>query len=174
MEKKLRDRHATEINALGDTVTKRARLGLGSHDPAVGEEDLLQQAFLAVLVIETRQDVRNTAALMTRIAVREVVNNLRKRIRRGAIDRRLARTEAWDVENNAVTIEREEQRQKLDAAIERLPESEKTVVELLLKNYRRTEVARDLDIPLYTVGRLLGSAVMRLRRMMIAEGCELT
>jgi RNA polymerase sigma-70 factor (ECF subfamily) len=131
-------------------------------------EDLVQDAFIQALQMLQRFDARRSfGPWFFRILVNRGMNLRRSR--------RVRSTEEMppDVvareDSPARQLERQELRERLCAAIERLPERERMVVELFeLEGFDSAEIADILDIPRGTVRWHLHQARRALRQQLAA------
>ena len=133
---------------------------LGHREDA---EDLVQDAFIAALEkIDTFQEGRSFAPWLYRIVVNRGLNARKSRS--------LRRMEPLPLEVQAAIgsplqyAERQELRGSLDAAMEELPERQRTVVQLVeLEGFTSTQVAEMLQLSDGTVRWHLHQARQRLR-----------
>ena len=89
-----------------------------------------------------------------------------KRLRATSLDDGMSVLSIFD--NPQTTIERDEQKEAVFAAIEKLPENERVIVALFyLKEHSQGNISAFLEIPLTTVAKRLYSARVRLRGKMM-------
>lgn len=88
-----------------------------------------------------------------------------KRLRAASLDDGMSVLSILD--NPQTTIERDELKKAVFAAIEKLPESERIIVALFyLKEHSQSDISQFLEIPVTTVAKRLYSARVRLRNKM--------
>lgn len=89
-----------------------------------------------------------------------------KRLRVSSLDDGASVLSIFD--NPQTTIERNEQKKAVFAAVEKLPENERIIVALFyLKEHSQSDISQFLEIPLTTVAKRLYSARVRLRGKMM-------
>lgn len=131
-------------------------------------EDAAQEAFITAW--QKLYQLRQPEAFpgwFRRIVLTEC-NRLRrgKRMRVSSLDDGARVPSIFD--NPQTTIERNEQKKAVFAAIEKLPENERIIVALFyLKEHSQSDISRFLEIPLTTVAKRLYSARVRLRGKMM-------
>lgn len=131
-------------------------------------EDAAQEAFITAW--QKLYQLRQPEAFpgwFRRIVLTEC-NRLRrgKRLRATSLDDRVSVLSIFD--SPQMTIERDEQKEAVFAAIEKLPENERITVALFyLKECSQSDISAFLEIPMTTVARRLYSARVRLRGKMM-------
>ncbi len=155
------------VKDYGPLVWQTAYRLLSDHSDAA---DCFQDAFLKAFELSRRQEVRNMAALLTRLATMRAIDCLRQRTRH---KQREMDTGEWQGISAAATeplshMENRELAGQLAAALCRLPAQEANVFCLRhLSDMSYREIGKQLNIKSTTAGVLLHRARIRLRRMLM-------
>ena len=131
--------------------------------------DCFQEAFISALEVARREQVRNWAALLRRLATTRALDRLRQRRRRAAhfdVMPEEMPLEGDDPEPFEM-VEATELSERLRTALAHLPEQQGQVFCLrFLENQSYREIARQLEIKSSAVGVLLHRARSRLRELL--------
>ncbi|MBT4608696.1 MAG: sigma-70 family RNA polymerase sigma factor [Gemmatimonadetes bacterium] len=166
--------------AFGEIVTRFQQMAVGYATAQLGDahvaQDAAQEAFLAAFV--DLDQLREPAAFpgwFRRIVLKQC-DRIRRRQRFSLVpleeDQWEARVEPLSGLNSGLeplsSLERDDRRQMLAQAIQRLPEPERAPVTLFyLKQYSQAEVAKFLEIPASTVNNRIHSARKHLKQELL-------
>ena len=150
----------------GPVVWKTAYRLLGNEADAA---DCFQETFLAAVGVSQRQEVRNWAGLLRRLAVARAMDRLR---RRGREARRRGHVENWALvpganPNPVEGAQASELAARLREALRELPRRQAEVFCLrCLEELSYEQIASQLDLQTNAVGVLLHHARQRLRELL--------
>ena len=162
----------TIIHEHGPAVWRTAYRLLGNRGDA---DECMQEVFVAAVVVDRREEVRNWPALLKKLAVSRGIDCLRRRDRdvlRNGEGARLCQAVSPDVppdeaaQNGDLTA-------RLRWALARLPSRDAEVVCLRYMNEMTyEEISQELEISVRHVGVILSRAREKLRELLKERGAD--
>ncbi|MGN6370454.1 MAG: RNA polymerase sigma factor [Phycisphaerae bacterium] len=131
-------------------------------------EDCFQEVFVAAMEVGRRETVRNSEAMLRRIATRKALDVLRRRIRaRGRLQEMELIEIPGDAEEPALALERQELADDLRWALAAVRETEAVAFCLKhLEDWSYDEIGRQLGMSAGAVGVMIHRTKERLRDLM--------
>ena len=162
----------TIIHEHGPAVWRTAYRLLGNRGDA---DECMQEVFVAAVVVDRREEVRNWPALLKKLAVLRSVDSLRRRARgvlRDDDGSRLSQAVSRDVSPD-VAAQNGELRAHLRWALARLPSRDAEIVCLrYLSEMSYEEISQELRIDVRHVGVILSRAREKLRELLTERGVD--
>lgn len=117
-------------------------------------EDLLQEAFVSVFSrMERLKDVESFEAWIKRVAINMSISHLRKKQKIHFLELDQVNQSAWELDGDEDSIWKESRLEEIEKAIDSLPETSRTIVNLFLFE----------EMPQEEIGKVLGMSHTAVR-----------